>query len=101
MKIKVGFYIGIAIVLIVGGSLLVAKVGDSVKQGEVLFRVKSADGGESNVLAPDDGMINRIVVEPGINCCKECRLRFCKRIPIIPSYTFRKVKFKGLKSIKV
>jgi len=103
MKIKVGFYIGIAIVLIVGGSLLTVKgkdavsqaesrkqgmleaeqttifyqkspgsivevgvaVGDSMKQGEVLFKVKSAEEGEMDVLAPDDGLINRIVVKPG------------------------------------
>ncbi|HEY2493317.1 MAG TPA: HlyD family efflux transporter periplasmic adaptor subunit [Paenibacillus sp.] len=103
MKIKVGFYIGIAIALIVGGSLLAVKgkdavsqaesrkqgmleaeqttifyqkspgsivevsvdVGDSVKQGEVLFKVKSAEEGEMDVVAPDDGLINRIVVKPG------------------------------------
>ncbi|BBH18981.1 hypothetical protein Back11_03260 [Paenibacillus baekrokdamisoli] len=103
MKIKVGFYIGMAIVLIAGGSLLAAKgkdavsqaesrkqgvleaeqttifyqkspgsivkvnatVGDSVKQGEVLLKVKSAEGGEVDVLAPDDGLINRIAVKPG------------------------------------
>ncbi|AJS59556.1 HlyD family efflux transporter periplasmic adaptor subunit [Paenibacillus sp. IHBB 10380] len=103
MKIKVGFYIGIAIALIVGGSLLAVKgkdavsqaesrkqgmleaeqttifyqkspgsivevsvdVGDSVKQGEVLFKVKSAEEGEMDVIAPDDGLINRIVVKSG------------------------------------
>lgn len=103
MKIKAGFYIGIAIALIVGGSLLVVKgkdavsqaesrkqgvleaeqttifyqespgaiveigvaVGDSKKQGDVLFKVKSAEEGEWNVLAPHDGLINRIVVKPG------------------------------------
>jgi HlyD family secretion protein len=103
MKIKAGLYIGIAIALIVGGSLLAIKgkdavsqaesrkqgildaeqktifyqnspgaivevsvaVGDSIKQGEVLFKVKSAEEGETDVLAPEDGSVNRIVVKPG------------------------------------
>ncbi|ANY65611.1 hypothetical protein BBD42_03405 [Paenibacillus sp. BIHB 4019] len=103
MKIKAGFYIGIAIVLIVGGSLLAMKgkdavsqaesrkqgvleaeqttlfydkspgmmvkvnaaAGDSVKQGDVLFQVKSADEGEIDVLAPNDGLISRVAVKPG------------------------------------
>ncbi|MGE8081636.1 HlyD family efflux transporter periplasmic adaptor subunit [Peribacillus loiseleuriae] len=103
MKIKVGFYIGMAIVLIAGGSLLAAKgkdavsqaesrkqgvleaeqttilyqdspgaivkvnavAGDSVKQGDVLLQVTSAEGGEVDVFAPDDGLINRIAVKPG------------------------------------
>ncbi|WHY20149.1 HlyD family efflux transporter periplasmic adaptor subunit [Paenibacillus sp. G2S3] len=103
MKIKAGLYIGIAIVLIVGGALLAVKgkdavsqaesrkqgildaeqktifyqnspgaivevgvaVGDSIKQGEVLFKVKSAEEGEIVVLAPEDGSVNRIVVKPG------------------------------------
>ncbi len=103
MKIKVGFYIGMAVVLIAGGSLLAAKgkdavsqaesrkqgvleaeqttilyqdspgaivkvnavVGDSVKQGDVLLQVTSAEGGEVDVFAPDDGLINRIAVKPG------------------------------------
>lgn len=103
MKIKAGLYIGIAIALIVGGSLLAIKgkdavsqaesrkqgildaeqktifyqnspgsivevsvaVGDSIKQGEVLFKVKSAEEGDTDVLAPEDGSVNRIVVKPG------------------------------------
>ncbi|OMD38810.1 HlyD family efflux transporter periplasmic adaptor subunit [Paenibacillus odorifer] len=103
MKIKTGLYIGIAIVLIVGGALLAVKgkdavsqaesrkqgildaeqktllyqnspgsivevgvaVGDSIKQGEVLFKVKSAEEGETDVLAPEDGSVNRIIVKPG------------------------------------
>ncbi|MBH5317514.1 HlyD family efflux transporter periplasmic adaptor subunit [Paenibacillus sp. GSMTC-2017] len=103
MKIKVGLYIGMAIVLIVGGSLLAIKgkdavtqaesrkqgmleteqmtiiyqkssgsivevgaaVGDSIKQGDVLFKVKSDEEGEMDVLAPHDGLINRIVKKPG------------------------------------
>lgn len=103
MKTKAGFYIGIALALIVGGSLLAVKgkdavsqaenrkqgmleaeqstifyqkgsgsivevgaaVGDSMKQGDVLFKVKSAEEGETDVLAPHDGLINRIVVKPG------------------------------------
>ncbi|QJD84664.1 HlyD family efflux transporter periplasmic adaptor subunit [Cohnella herbarum] len=103
MKTKAGFYIGIALALIVGGSLLAVKgkdavsqaenrkqgmleaeqstifyqkgsgsivevgaaVGDSMKQGDVLFKVKSAEEGETEVLAPHDGLINRIVVKPG------------------------------------
>ncbi len=40
-------------------------VGDSVKQGDVLFKVKSADEGELDILAPDDGLINSIAVKPG------------------------------------
>jgi HlyD family secretion protein len=103
MKIKAGLYIGIAVVLIVGGSLLAVKgkdavsqaesrkqgildaeqktlfyqnspgsivevsvaVGDSIKQGEVLFKVKSTEEGETDILAPEDGSVNRIVVKPG------------------------------------
>lgn len=103
MKIKAGLYIGITIVLIVGGALLAVKgkdavsqaesrkqgildaeqktifyqnspgsivevsvaVGDSIKQGEVLFKVKSAEEGETDVLSPEDGSVNRIVVKPG------------------------------------
>jgi len=103
MKIKVGFYIGIAIALILGGSLLAVKgkdavsqaesrkqgmleaeqmtilyqkspgsivevgvaVGDSIKKGEVLFKVKSAEEGEVDVFAANDGFINKIVVKPG------------------------------------
>ena len=38
-----------------------AAAGDSIKQGEVLFKVKSAIEGEMDVLAPEDGWINRIV----------------------------------------
>ncbi|AWV31818.1 HlyD family efflux transporter periplasmic adaptor subunit [Paenibacillus sp. FSL H7-0716] len=102
MKIKAGLYIGIAIVLIVGGALLAVKgkdavsqaesrkqgildaeqktifyqnspgsivevsvaVGDSIKQGEVLFKVKSAEG-ETDVVAPEDGSVNKIIVKPG------------------------------------
>lgn len=103
MKIKAGLYIGIAIVLIVGGSLLAVKgkdavslaesrkqgildaeqttllyqkspgsiaevdvaAGDSMKQGEVLFKVKLAEGGAVDVLAPHDGLINKVTVKPG------------------------------------
>lgn len=103
MKIKAGFYIGIAVALIVGGSLLVVKgkdavsqaemrkqgvleaeqttlfyqkspgsivevgvaAGDWVKRGDVLFKVKSAEEGEADVLAVDDGLITRIAVKPG------------------------------------
>jgi HlyD family secretion protein len=103
MKIKAGLYIGIAVVLIVGGSLLAVKgkdavsqaesrkqgildaeqktlfyqnspgsivevsvaVGDSIKQGEVLFKVKSTEEGETDILAPEDGSVNKIVVKPG------------------------------------
>ncbi|GAB6991827.1 HlyD family efflux transporter periplasmic adaptor subunit [Paenibacillus pini] len=103
MKIKVGLYIGIAIALIIGGSLLAVKgkdavsqaesrkqgvleveqttivyqksagsivevgavVGDAVKMGQVLFKVKSADAGEMDVLAPEDGLVGSIVVKPG------------------------------------
>ncbi|OME86163.1 hypothetical protein BK120_09310 [Paenibacillus sp. FSL A5-0031] len=103
MKIKAGFYIGIAVALIVGGSLLVVKgkdavsqaemrkqgvleaeqttlfyqkspgsivevgvaAGDWVNRGDVLFKVKSAEEGEADVLAVDDGLISRIAVKPG------------------------------------
>ncbi|MBP1994380.1 HlyD family efflux transporter periplasmic adaptor subunit [Paenibacillus eucommiae] len=103
MKLKMGLYIGIAVVLIAGGSLLAAKgkdavsqaesrkqgmieaeqktivydkshgtivkvniaVGDSVKKGEKLFKVESAEGGQADVLAPDDGQISKIVVKSG------------------------------------
>ncbi|TXK85134.1 HlyD family efflux transporter periplasmic adaptor subunit [Paenibacillus sp. N3.4] len=103
MKLKVGLYVGIAVVVIAGGSLLAAKgkdavsqaesrkqgvleaeqktivydkspgtivkvnpvVGDSVKKGEALFKVKSSEGSEVDVLSPDDGLVSRIAVKPG------------------------------------
>ncbi|MCR8657521.1 HlyD family efflux transporter periplasmic adaptor subunit [Paenibacillus endoradicis] len=103
MKIKAGIYIGMAIALIVGGSLLTVKgkdavsqaesrkqgileaeqttiiykenpalivkvgvaVGDFIKEGDLLFKVQSAEEGEKDVLSPDDGLINRIVVKQG------------------------------------
>lgn len=103
MKIKAGLYIGIAMVLIVGGSLLavkgkdavsqaesrkqgmleaeqttlfyqnspgmiaeaVASMGDSVKEGEVLFKVKSAGEGDVDVFAPYDGLVDRVAVKQG------------------------------------
>ncbi|WP_145152732.1 HlyD family efflux transporter periplasmic adaptor subunit [Paenibacillus xylanexedens] len=103
MKIKAGLYIGIAIVFIVGGSLLAVKgkdavsqaesrkqgmleseqttlfyqnspgaiveagasTGDSVKEGEVLFKVKSAEEGDVDVLAPYDGLVDRVTVKKG------------------------------------
>jgi HlyD family secretion protein len=103
MKLKMGVYIGIAVILIAGGSLLIAKgkdavsqaesrkqgileaeqktivydkspgtvvlvnkgIGDAVQKGEVLCKVKSAEGAEADVLAPDTGQISKIVVKPG------------------------------------
>ncbi|WP_315370432.1 HlyD family efflux transporter periplasmic adaptor subunit [Paenibacillus xylanexedens] len=103
MKLKAGLYIGIAMVLIVGGSLLAVKgkdavsqaesrkqgileaeqttlfyqnspgtiaeagasEGDSVKEGEVLFKVKSAGEGDQDALAPYDGLVDRVNVEKG------------------------------------
>ncbi|PIH55971.1 HlyD family efflux transporter periplasmic adaptor subunit [Paenibacillus sp. LK1] len=103
MKLKAGLYIGIAMVLIVGGSLLAVKgkdavshaesrkqgileaeqttlfyqnssgaiveagasAGDSVKEGEMLFKVKSAGEGDVDVLAPYDGMVDRVAVKQG------------------------------------
>ncbi|WP_405155227.1 HlyD family efflux transporter periplasmic adaptor subunit [Paenibacillus sp. FSL K6-0108] len=103
MKIKAGLYIGIALVLIVGGSLLAVKgkdavsqaesrkqgileaeqttlfyqnspgaiveagasAGVSVKEGEVLFKVKSAGEGDVDVLAPYDGLVDRVAVKQG------------------------------------
>ncbi|RKP53920.1 HlyD family efflux transporter periplasmic adaptor subunit [Cohnella endophytica] len=103
MKLKVGLYIGIAVVVIAGGALLAAKgkdavsqaesrkqgvleaeqrtivydqspgtivkinaaPGDPIKQGEVLFKVKSEEGAEVDVPSPDAGWISRIIVKPG------------------------------------
>ncbi|OAX45018.1 HlyD family efflux transporter periplasmic adaptor subunit [Paenibacillus sp. AD87] len=103
MKIKAGLYIGIAMVFIVGGSLLAVKgkdavsqaesrkqgmleaeqttlfyqnspgaiveagasAGGSVKKGEVLFKVKSAGEGDVDVLAPYDGLVDRVAVKQG------------------------------------
>ncbi|WP_312470433.1 HlyD family efflux transporter periplasmic adaptor subunit [Neobacillus sp.] len=42
-----------------------AVAGDSIKQGDILFKVKSAQGAEVDVLSPDDGLISRIIVKPG------------------------------------
>ncbi|MDT9721960.1 HlyD family efflux transporter periplasmic adaptor subunit [Paenibacillus sp. ClWae2A] len=103
MKLKAGLYIGIAMVFIIGGSLLAVKgkdavsqaesrkqgileaeqttlfyqkspgaikeagasAGDSVKEGEILFKVKLADEGDVEVLAPYDGLVDRVNVEKG------------------------------------
>ncbi|GAA3411595.1 HlyD family efflux transporter periplasmic adaptor subunit [Paenibacillus hodogayensis] len=103
MKQKWVLYMAIALVLIAGGWLLVAKgkdavsqaenrkqgildaesktivydkkpgtldqinagIGDSVKKGDVLFKVRSKEGSEEEVLSPDDGLVNRIAVKPG------------------------------------
>ncbi|WP_411735816.1 HlyD family efflux transporter periplasmic adaptor subunit [Paenibacillus sp. M2] len=103
MKIKAGLYIGIAMVVIIGGSLLTVKgkdavsqaesrkqgileseqttlyyqnspgtiaevgasTGDSVKEGEVLFKVKSSGEGDKDVLAPYDGLVDRVAVAKG------------------------------------
>ncbi|WKK99880.1 HlyD family efflux transporter periplasmic adaptor subunit [Paenibacillus amylolyticus] len=103
MKLKAGLYIGIAMVFIIGGSLLAVKgkdavsqaesrkqgileaeqttliyqnspgaiaevgasTGDSVKEGEVLFKVKSAGEGDVDVLAPYDGLVDRVAVKQG------------------------------------
>ncbi|WP_314586808.1 HlyD family efflux transporter periplasmic adaptor subunit [Paenibacillus terrigena] len=103
MKFKMGVYIGIAVILIAGGSLLIAKgkdavsqaenrkqgtleaeqkimmydkspgtivqvnkaVGEAVQKGELLCKVKSAEGTEENVLALETGQMSKIVVKPG------------------------------------
>ncbi|WP_405171607.1 HlyD family efflux transporter periplasmic adaptor subunit [Paenibacillus sp. FSL H8-0280] len=103
MKIKAGLYIGIAMVFIIGGSLLAVKgkdavsqaesrkqgileaeqttlfyqnspgtiaevgasTGDFVKEGEVLLKVKSAGEGDVDVLAPYDGLVDRVAVKQG------------------------------------
>ncbi|WP_240420053.1 HlyD family efflux transporter periplasmic adaptor subunit [Paenibacillus periandrae] len=103
MKPKWILYVVIALVLIAGGSLLVAKgkdavsqaenrkqgvldaesktivydkkpgtleqvhagIGDFVKKGDILFKLKSAEGSEEKVLSPDDGLVNRIAVKSG------------------------------------
>jgi len=103
MKLKIGVYTGMAVILIVGGALLIAKgkdavsqaenrkqgileaeqkimmydkspgtivqvnkaMGEAVQKGELLFKVKSAEGTEVDVLAPDTGQMSKIVVKPG------------------------------------
>ncbi|MGG3887529.1 HlyD family efflux transporter periplasmic adaptor subunit [Metabacillus fastidiosus] len=103
MMKRIGFYIGIVVVLIIGGSLLIIKgkdavshaesrkqgileaeqttifyrdtpgaivkidtaIGNFVKQGDVLFKVKLAKGDKVDILAPNDGLISKISVEPG------------------------------------
>jgi HlyD family secretion protein len=42
-----------------------AAAGDSIKQGDILFKVKSAEGAEVDMLSPDNGLISRIIVKPG------------------------------------
>ena len=103
MKFKIGIYIFMAIILIVGGSLLAAKgkdavsqaenrkqgileaeqkimmydkspgaivqinkrLGESVQKGDLLYKVKTTEGTEVDVLAPDTGRVSKIVVKPG------------------------------------
>ncbi|WP_246294255.1 HlyD family efflux transporter periplasmic adaptor subunit [Paenibacillus planticolens] len=102
MKLKMGLYFAIAILLVVGGALLAvngkdavsqaeykkqavleaeqktviydkgagtvvnvnAAAGGPVKKGTPLLKVQS-EGGEENVLAPDDGSVSQIAVKPG------------------------------------
>ncbi|MFF2910305.1 HlyD family efflux transporter periplasmic adaptor subunit [Paenibacillus sp. NPDC057934] len=42
-----------------------AAVGDSVKQGQSLFTVQTADGAEADIVSPGEGQLNRLVVKPG------------------------------------
>lgn len=42
-----------------------AAIGDFVKQGDLLFEVKAAEGGETDVLAPTEGVVSQIAVKPG------------------------------------
>ncbi|WP_018755967.1 HlyD family efflux transporter periplasmic adaptor subunit [Paenibacillus terrigena] len=103
MKLKFGVYIGLAVILIAGGSLLAAKgkdavsqaenrkqgileaeqkavvydkgpgtiiqatkgIGESVQKGELLYKVKSAEGTEVDVLAPESGRMSKVVVKEG------------------------------------
>lgn len=103
MKQRWVLYIGIALVLIAGGSLLAAKgtdavsqaenrkqgmldaesntilydkkpgtiyqvnagKGDTIDKGDLLFKIKLEDGSEEEVLAPEDGVTNRIDVKLG------------------------------------
>jgi multidrug resistance efflux pump len=47
-----------------------AAKGDTIKQGDLLFKVKSADGVEAEVLSPDDGLISNIIVKSGDSVAK-------------------------------
>ncbi|WP_053371851.1 HlyD family efflux transporter periplasmic adaptor subunit [Paenibacillus sp. FJAT-27812] len=42
-----------------------AAAGDSIKHGDILFKVKSAEGAEVDVQSPEDGWISRILVNSG------------------------------------
>ncbi|SDT10792.1 HlyD family secretion protein [Paenibacillaceae bacterium GAS479] len=42
-----------------------AAEGDSIKQGDILFKVKSAEGAEVDMISPDDGLISSITVKLG------------------------------------
>ncbi|UKS29707.1 HlyD family efflux transporter periplasmic adaptor subunit [Paenibacillus sp. HWE-109] len=42
-----------------------AAAGDSVKQGDILFKVKTAEGADMDILSPNDGLISKIMVKPG------------------------------------
>ncbi|WP_088834077.1 HlyD family efflux transporter periplasmic adaptor subunit [Paenibacillus tyrfis] len=42
-----------------------AAVGGSVKKGNPLFKVQFAEGGEADMLAPDDGAVSQFAVKPG------------------------------------
>ncbi|OBZ09176.1 HlyD family efflux transporter periplasmic adaptor subunit [Bacillus sp. FJAT-26390] len=42
-----------------------AAAGDSIKQGDILLKVKSAEGAEVDVQSPEDGWISRILVNSG------------------------------------
>lgn len=132
MKIKAGLYIGIAIVLIVGGALLAVKgkdavsqaesrkqgildaeqktifyqnspgsivevgvaAGDSIKQGEVLFKVKSAEG-ETDIVAPEDGSVNKIIVKPGDLVQLGMPMAVLQKTAFIQISTYKKVKSKS------
>ncbi|GGA11491.1 hypothetical protein GCM10008018_65740 [Paenibacillus marchantiophytorum] len=42
-----------------------AAAGDSVKQGDILFKVKTAEGADVDILSPNDGLLSKIMAKPG------------------------------------
>ncbi|WP_234992951.1 MULTISPECIES: HlyD family efflux transporter periplasmic adaptor subunit [unclassified Paenibacillus] len=42
-----------------------AFAGDAIKQGDILFQVKSAEGAEVDMLSPEDGLMSRILINAG------------------------------------
>lgn len=68
-----------------------------MKEGEVLFKVKSAGEGDVDVLAPYDGLVDRVAVKQGDQVQAGVPLAVVQKNTYYTDLTYRKVKFNSLK----